>query len=243
MINPFHAEILQLIKQHAGTPTQHTFVDSYLGNEHPRYPINAPTLRRIAKSWMRDHKEMTPKQFSEMLTSLIEGESSTEKTMAGVLMDYATADQRAFDPKCFDPWLDHLVGWAEVDAVCSGDFTRLQIPLDWKKWKPLLEKLSKSKNIHKRRASLVFLCAPIRHSSEIGMAHTALENIDRLKHEREILITKAVSWLLRSMINQHKKMVADYVKENKSSLPAIAVRETLVKLKTGKKTGKITLSR
>jgi hypothetical protein len=41
------------------------------------------------------------------------------------------------------------------------------------------------------------------------------------------------------MIKHHKKLVNDYVKANQDSLPRIAVRETMVKLKTGKKTGKI----
>src|SRR5687768_11387165 len=113
MINPFHQEILQLIKKNSGTPTQHTFEDSYLGNTHPRYPINAPAMRRIGKEWMRAHRDISAKQFSEMLTSLIEGKSSTEKVMAGILMDAATKVQRKFDPFLFDDWLNHLEGWAE----------------------------------------------------------------------------------------------------------------------------------
>jgi 3-methyladenine DNA glycosylase AlkD len=228
-----------LIKEHSGTPTQHTFLDSYLGNEHPRYPINAPTLRKIARDWMRAHKQIEADDFAAMLTSLVEGESSTEKIMAGVLMDYATKEQWRFDAKLFDNWLEHLVGWAEVDAVCTGKYTVHQIPVDWKKWKPLLVRFSKSKDIHKRRASLVLLCSPIRYSAEKDIAFIALENIDRVKHEKEILITKAVSWLLRSMIKKHKTLVAEYIRDNKSSLPPIAVRETMTKLKTGKKTPKV----
>lgn len=50
------------------------------------------------------------------------------------------------------------------------------------------------------------------------------------------MITKAVSWLLRSMIRHYKQEVSDYVDANINTLPKIAVRETLVKLKTGKKT-------
>jgi len=236
MIDPYHSEILQLIQNNSGTPTKHTFLDSYLGNDHPRYPINAPKLRSIAKTWMREHRELPVSAFSDMLTSLIKGKSATEKTMAGILMDYATADQRNFDPKLFDIWLDHLIGWAEVDAVCTGDYTIKQILLNWKKWKPLLLKFSKDKNIHKRRASLVLLCSPVSRVADAGMTEVALHNIEKLKSEKEVLITKAISWLLRSMVRHYKKTVSDYIKENKSTLPSIAVRETLTKLKTGKKT-------
>jgi 3-methyladenine DNA glycosylase AlkD len=237
MINLFHREILQSIKERSGTPTQHTFQDSYLGNSHPRYPINAPALRTIAKEWMKKHRDIPVQDFASLLTSLIEGESSTEKFMAGIMMDYATQEQRQFHPKLFDHWLNHLIGWAEVDAVCTGVYTIHQLPADWKRWSVLLGRFSKSKNIHKRRASLVMLCSPLRHSDDEQLALAALQNVERLKHEKEVLITKAISWVLRSMIGRHKKLVAQYVKENKESLPPIAIRETLTKLKTGKKTG------
>jgi 3-methyladenine DNA glycosylase AlkD len=64
----------------------------------------------------------------------------------------------------------------------------------------------------------------------------ALENVTELKSEKAVLITKAISWVLRSMVKHHKTLVTQYVKENKDTLPAIAVRETLIVLKTGKKT-------
>jgi 3-methyladenine DNA glycosylase AlkD len=236
MINPFHHEILQLIKENSGTAIRHTFSDSYLGNTRPRYPINAPTLRKIAKGWMREHRDLSADNFSDMITSLIYGKSSTEKCMAGIVMDYATASQRKFDIKVFELWLDQLEGWAEVDAVCTGEYTIHEIPLNWKKWKRLLNEFAKSDNINKRRASIVLLCSPLRHSKDKELAQLALNNVDRLKNEKHILITKAVSWVLRSMIKHHKQIVSEYLEDNQKTLPAIAVRETRVKLRTGKKT-------
>jgi 3-methyladenine DNA glycosylase AlkD len=239
MENAYHQEILKLIKTHAGIATQHTFSDSYLGNTHPRYPISAPVLRKIAKEWMRDHRELTSEQVAELLTSLIEGESSTEKNMAGILLDATKKEQRKFDLHLFDRWLDHLIGWAEVDAVCTGPYTITEIPSDIKQWKKQLTAFSKSDNIQKRRASVVLLCSPLSRNANDELAEIALKNVDRLKSEKDVLITRAISWILRSMIKHHKKLVSDYVKENHDSLPRIAVRETMVKLKTGKKTGKI----
>ena len=235
MINALHREILKLIQKHSGKPTQHTFLDSYFGNDHKRYPISAPTLRVIAKDWMRAHRELTPDEFSAMLTSLIKGESSTEKVMAGILMGYSPKEQRKFNPELFDLWLDHLVGWAEVDAVCTGDFSITQLPSEWTKWKKLVIKLSKDPNINKRRASLVLFCSPLSRVKDDRMAEVAFKITDRLKSEKEVLITKAISWLLRSMIKHYRESVSAYLIENREKLPKIAVRETTVKLKTGKK--------
>lgn len=236
MKNRFHEQILHLIKDNSGEATQHTFLDTYLGSDHPRYAISMPALRKIAQTWMREHRHLTAEDLSGLLTTLIEGRSFTEKVMAGIMMDYATAEQRKFAPKLFDHWLDHLVGWAEVDSVCTGKYTSHQIPADWKNWKKILKRFSKSKNIHKRRASLVLLCSPLRHVNNEELALAALENVTTLKSEKAVLITKAISWVLRSMVKHHKKLVAHYVKENMDTLPPIAVRETMTVLKTGKKT-------
>jgi 3-methyladenine DNA glycosylase AlkD len=234
--NRYHAALLASIKKKSGKATQHTFNDSYLGNSHPRYAINSPILRQIAKSWMSEHKSLLTNELVEVLTTLIQAPSSTEKCLAGIMMDYATKDQRTFDPIIFDSWLNHLIGWAEVDTVCTGKYTVHEIPSQWSRWKRILIHFSKDKNIQKKRASLVLLCAPLRKNENTEIAVTALAIIKRLMHEREVLVTKAISWLLRSMIKHHKSLVNQFVEENKTSLPAIAVREVMTVLKTGKKT-------
>jgi 3-methyladenine DNA glycosylase AlkD len=236
-LHPCHTEILTEIIRKSGKATQHTFLENYLGNKHPRYPVSAPVLRRIAKDWAARHQALTAGEFCEVVSSFIHGKSFTEKCMGGILLDYARSQQRKFDISVFDQWLEQLEGWAEVDSLCTGKFQLLEIPANFIKWKPLLVRLSKSREITKRRASLVLLCSPISHCEKNEVAAVALSNINRLRHEREILITKAISWLLRSMIKHHRQKVEDYIEANRESLPAIAVRETLVKLRTGKKGG------
>ncbi|NOT74382.1 MAG: DNA alkylation repair protein [Cyclobacteriaceae bacterium] len=237
-----HDEILKLIRKNSGKPTQHTFLDSYLGNSHPRYPINAPTLRKISKDWMKAHRDLSTENFQKLLLSLVKGKSSTEKVMVGALLDDSTLEQRRFNPEVFDQFLDHLEGWAEVDSVCTGAYTKTEIPRDWKHWKKLLTQFSKSKNIQKRRASLVFLCSPIRIEKNAELLRIALKNIDKLKAEKEILITKAISWLLRSAVTKHSEEIREYLLFNKETLPKIAVRETIAKLETGRKTKKLRMS-
>lgn len=187
---------------------------------------------------MHEHRDLTAKNLGSLLTSLAKGESSTEKCMVGILLDYSTADQRKFDPLLFDKWLDYLIGWAEVDSVCTANYTVTEIPLQWNVWKPLLTKLSASKNINKRRASLVLLCSPLRKIHDSRLADQAFKIVEKLKHENDILITKAISWVLRSMVNHYRKDLTAYLKENADTLPKIAVRETRVKLETGVKNKK-----
>jgi 3-methyladenine DNA glycosylase AlkD len=236
MKDNFHSELLKLIQANSGKGTQHTFNDNYLGTSNPRYAITAPVLRTIAKEWMHDHKHLTADEVCQLLTSLVEGPSSTEKIFAGILLDNATKEQRLFNPEIFNQWLDHLEGWAEVDALCTGNYTITHIVPQWNRWEAILDQLSTSENINKRRASLVFFCSPLRHLSDEKLRQAAFKNLDRLKGEKSRLITKAISWVLRSMVKHHRHALEEYLSQNASTLPKIAIRETLVKLKTGKKT-------
>jgi len=234
-IQALHATLLAEIIKKSGKPTQHTFLDNYLGNTHPRYPISMPHLRGVIKTWIQS-SPLTPKEFQAVLTSLIKAPSSTEKMTAGILLDYANKEQINFDPKNFDRWLNHLQGWVEVDSLCYGHFKVDQVLENWSQWKKLLISLNKSKNINKRRASLVLLCKPLTRSDDKGLQVLAFQLIEYLKSEKEILITKAISWILRSMVKLHRNELKKYLTKNKQTLPAIAVRETFAKLQTGKKT-------
>jgi 3-methyladenine DNA glycosylase AlkD len=109
----------------------------------------------------------------------------------------------------------------------------------WKDWKSLLVSFSKSGNVHKRRASLVLLTRPLRESDDPRLARQAFANLDRLKSEKDILVTKAVSWLLRALIKYHQQEVETYLRDNADCLPKIALRETRNKLKSGRKSGKL----
>src|SRR5687768_8131150 len=140
MKNQFHEEILKRIKENSGKPIQDAFLNSYMGNDHVSYPIAIPALRVIAKEWMRSHRNLNASEFAEVLTSLIKSKSSTEKIMAGILMGYSAKPQRTFDPGILDEWLDHIEGWAEVDALCTGDFPITELPANWTKWKKLIIK-------------------------------------------------------------------------------------------------------
>ena len=77
------------------------------------------------------------------------------------------------------------------------------------------------------------LTKPLRESADLRLARLAFANIGKLKSDKDILITSAVSWLLRALIKNHRQEVEDYLKDNSDSLPKIALRETRNKLKSG----------
>lgn len=234
-MNKHHQEILEEIKKQAGKGTKHSGKDSYLGSGHIYYSLSNPVRREIIRGWVKTHKDITLREFTNLLNSLYKGKSYEEKTTAGMLLSYYPKSRKQLDPHLVNGWLDQLVGWAEVDTTCQSNFTADELLKDWSIWKSLIEKLSKDKNINKRRVSLVLLTGVVSRSDDKRLSDLAFQLIDRLRSEKDVLITKAVSWLLRDLTKLHCQQVEKYLKENEDTLPKIAIRETRQKLLTGRK--------
>jgi 3-methyladenine DNA glycosylase AlkD len=204
----------------------------------PSNATNVPQLRTAAKNWAKQNGTIPVKDAESIISTLIRDQNSMKKCMAGILLGYLPAQRKALDPRLYDQWLDHTVGWAAVDAVCYANFKADEILEDFPAWEALLKNLVKSENPNKRRGALVLLTKPLTQSADSRLGRLAFHLIDNTKHEKDILLTKAISWLMRSLIKLHKKELETYLKANKDTLPAIALRETANKLRTGRKSGK-----
>ncbi len=212
--------------------------DPYVGTTKTCYLIKTTVFRHMVKDWLLRHPELTPVDFRQLLASLSQGTTSNEFWLIGELLQLAPRWRATCGPRQVASWLDHAQGWAEVDSICQSKFTAQDLLADWKTWKSELIALAKSKNVHQRRASLVLLTGPVKESAEARLAGLAFANIGRLQHERDILITKAISWLLRNLIKHHRQEVETYLTEHTDSLSPIAIRETQNKLRTGVKSGR-----
>jgi 3-methyladenine DNA glycosylase AlkD len=230
----YRQEILSQLKANQGQPSTF-FGENYSGNIDPSLHIPTPILRKIAQKFVESHKDLSLSKLIALLDSLYQGTYDDEKQMGGKLLQYYPQLREGVEPEKFNEWLDGLKGWCQVDSLCQSVFTAQEMLGNWDKWRKILIEFSKDKNINKRRASLVLLTGPVRQSTEEKLSQLAFEIIDSLKSEKDPLVTKAISWLLREMIKHYGGEVAAYLKENKESLPKIAVRETKRKLETGRK--------
>jgi 3-methyladenine DNA glycosylase AlkD len=230
-----HKEILNLIQKNSSKPASDFNINNYLGSKAKYYSIKTLVKRKLIKDWARNNKNIQFSEFIDLLNSLNCGESFQEKSSVAELLTCFKKYRQSLDPFMLDKWLNNLSGWAEIDTLCQSTFEPEELLSKWQEWQKLLKAFVNSKNISKRRASLVLLTKAVRKSKDERLKNFAFKNIKKLQHEKDILITKAVSWLLRSLVKNHKEGVSSYLKENKELLPKIAYRETFSKLKTGKK--------
>ncbi len=230
----YHQELVDAIKQASKDSTPRTG-DGYIGTRKPVYPLSMPATRQVVREWIARHPDLAADEYAELLNSLAQGETSNEVGLIGDFLLLLPHLRRTLDPACLNLWLDHTEGWGEVDSICQNKFKADEILSRWGEWKKLLTAFAKSPNVHKRRASLVLLTMNVRKSDDPRLSALAFANIERLKSEKDILITKAVSWLLRDLTYLHRAEVEAYLAENEASLPRVAIRETRVKLATGRK--------
>ncbi len=237
--NRNHSGLLHQLKLRAGQMPKSDIekLQRYIGSNKACYAIGAKAERQIVKTWVSTHPKLTSSDYLELLESLYRGESVNEISIAGGLLKALPDVRKIVEPERVDGWLDNLRGWGEVDSLCQSKFSANEVLTNWTAWKRLLDKLASDGNINKKRASLVLLTKPVRDSADKRLATQAFSNIEKLKYHREILVTKAVSWLLRDLTKHHKQKVQEYLNRNEESLPKIAIRETKTKILTGKKTG------
>lgn len=215
------------------------WVQKYLGSDKPTKCIKTGVIIGLAKKIVKENN-FDSKSLTDLLNNLYSKAKTYEEiALAASLISVSPKLKREINPEKLDKWLTATCGWAECDVLCQSNFPAEAMLPNWNIWKKLLIKFSKDKNIQKRRASLVLLTKAVRTSPDARFSNLAFKNIERLKGEKEILITKAVSWILRSLIKNNKEEVTNYLKVNKDTLPKITVREVECKLLTGRKTKRI----
>jgi 3-methyladenine DNA glycosylase AlkD len=229
------AVLRQQLIDHAPQSTSEIAQTQYTGSGRLHYGVPQPIKHQIVKAWAAANKDRVSfGHWGAILDALYQSDSVDERILAGMLLAHFKAYRERLPLHTLERWLGQLEGWVEVDSTCQSSYSEKEMLTNWEAWQAFLRQINKDDNINKRRASLVLLVKPIR-GTDPRIPELALELVDSLKHERDKLITKAVSWVLREGVKNHREMIAAYIETNKTDLPALVVREVTRKLETGRK--------
>ena len=232
--NPHHLQLIKIFKENQTIQENNDWVKKYLGTSKKFYNLKAGVRIKAVKEYLKS-QDFSFVDLEDLLISLSYSLSAEEIFTISQILTMYPKFRHQLDPRLLETLLARVEGWAETDTICQMCFTADDLLENWPAWKKALIQFTKDPNIHKRRASLVLLTKPTRQSDDSRLSDLAFAITDKLKGEKEILITKAVSWILRSLIKHHKQEVADYLITNENTLPRIAIREVKSKLLTGKK--------
>jgi len=235
--NQTHLKIIKEIKETKSRSDcqEIQWVQKYLGTDKTYHGFSSKQMVDLAKKIITENN-LSNRETLELINSLYrEGISYTEIALAAIILSQSKNILQNFDPKNLDNWLNYTKGWAENDVLCQSNFSSDILLSNWEKWSKILKQFNQDSNINKRRASIVLLTKSLRQSNDPRFSKLLFQNIDHLKSEKDILITKAVSWGLRALVKFHKDEVLEYLNKNQDSLPKIAYREAFTKATTGRK--------
>ena len=230
-----HAHIVTALTAAAGTANRDQATDSYTGSTHLFYAVPVPTRRQIVRLLLRAHPHQSPHEWLSLADQLFRGASHEEKTMGAMILQYHRAARVRVTRRQLRRWLAELVGWAEVDALCYNIFTAEELLADWEHWEQFLCTCRRSRNTNVRRAALVLLCGPVTRSSDARLHACAFGLVKSLSSESALLITKAISWLLRCQVDTQKDAVRTFMSMHSDDVPRFVMREVTRKIVTGKK--------
>lgn len=234
--NPIHLQILDFIKN--SKFSENDWVQHYLGSNKKTFEVKSLDIKNFSKKIIEENN-FDQVKLVDLLNSLYQNATTfNELAIAASILGSKREFCKNLDPKLLDNWLNYTHGWAEDDVLCQSNFTSDILLSNWSTWSKILKEFNKSQNINKRRASLVLLTKSLSQSDDPRLSKLAFENIEKLKGETDILITKAVSWALRALVKFHQPEVLDYLEKNQNSLPKIAYREAFSKALTGRKYNK-----
>ncbi|MEO0447229.1 MAG: DNA alkylation repair protein [Verrucomicrobiota bacterium] len=195
------------------------------GSRRRHNGLSNPTMRGFVKEWKKRHPSLSYEDWQQTLDHLYHGPSIEEACLAGFLLETSPRLRQQLPLPTLDRWINCLEGWREIDTTCQSTFSDSEYLARWEHWEPLLKDFAYRSTISHRRASLVLLIKALRHTKDDRLLTLTLININQLREEKDKLITKAISWALRSAINQFGDEVSSYVHDHRDQLPSVAVRE------------------
>jgi 3-methyladenine DNA glycosylase AlkD len=229
--------LLWQIKQNVDPdPRYHQGMRRAVPTEHTLYGVRVPRLRKIAQEWQRSHQKATPDELLALVDALWGRDSREERLMAIYLLTRFKRLIPALEWAHFDRWRQRIDNWEESDGLAQW------VLAPWILDDPgarlsHLQDIVGDESVWSRRLALVATVPINRGRTGLTIADLTLEMIDRVKEEREVMVTKAVSWALRGMAKNHPKRTAAYLEDNRHVLHPHVVREVESKLRTGLKSG------
>ncbi len=198
--------------------------------------VRAPAMRELIKKWWQKIKEWSPEELIDFTKKLVDTKVFEANQIAYELLwknKNALKQLHLADLEYLGKNMDN---WATTDAFCimvSGwTWRNNQISdKDVQKW------LNSENRWWKRTAvvSTVSLNRVARGGT--GDTKRTLMICEKVVHDRDDMIIKALSWALRELSKRDKPAVQQFMEKYDSQLAGRVRREVYTKLETGRKNG------
>ncbi len=194
------------------------------------YGIRTLIVRRIAKRYFEQIKQLDKKQIFVLSQELLKSGYSEEATIAIQWVSGLADRFELVDFATFATWLNKYIdNWGKTDDFCLHIIQPMmvkypQVIADVKSW-------AHSGNMWLRRASAVsFITTAKGFYVTKHDLNDIFEVAQILLQDKEDLVQKAYGWMLKAASVNHQQEVFEFVIKHKDKIPRTALRYAIEKM-------------
>jgi len=174
------------------------------------YGLSSPEYYKIIKKYKHQFKELGTKDILKLAGLFYKSKISEQVYTANYILSLRSDIFTPNNLNFLDKSLEYFDNWGVIDDFSIHVMQPILIKYP-KHTMNLLRKWNKSKNLWKRRVSVVVFTRKIGESGKF--TKEALELCNRLLDDKEDLVQKGVGWALKDNMRGNKRLVFDFVKK------------------------------
>ncbi len=182
----------------------------YKNNGYQGFGLDLKDLKLLIKKYKDKTKNFSDQQLLDLVLDLFKLKKEESIYLGIELLRKRIRKFDNLDFKYIEKLGDYLFSWSTVDKFCSNILQELLIKFE-KQTLGLLKKWNKSRNLWKRRASVVAFANKLGKSNKF--TDFALNLCKNLVFDKQDLVKKGVGWCLKELMLADKQKVFCFVKD------------------------------
>lgn len=233
------ATLLQAEVAARGTPTRAAGAKAYMRSDLDFTGTTVPDLRRIARAWLRAHKDLDANALRAVADALWAPTLFESRLLATILLQQRSDLVRTTDL----PWLEGLLracrAWALLDNLAPYAVADLLARSPALR-KTTLSRWSRDDDFWMRRTALLTMHRDLARGDGdwalwTRLAATHLEDQPRWRRnppttEERFFIRKALGWVLRDRTRTRPQDTVAFVRQHQEHLSGLTLREATRRL-------------
>ncbi len=191
----------------AGDPERARQMAAYLRGQFPFYGVTSTERRQLTRPILKAHAQADLRELWAHPQREVHYCACEHAEMHGASL----------------PTLESLITtkswWDTVDTLASHSVGKLV--LKHPELHETMDAWSQADNMWLRRTSLIYQLSYKNQTDEARL----FRNVERLAHEQEFFIRKAIGWALRQYARVAPEAVSDFLRKNKHQLSGLSWRE------------------
>lgn len=232
-INRTADEVIARLREHTNVERQNA-TQNYFPSVQENLGVYAADIRRIVRDLRKRTKDENAETVFKLTVAIIKRNTLEGRQAAFEIFAGHKAAMASLNLKRLETLGRGIDNWASVDGFACGlsgiAWRKGQITdADIKRW-------ARSNDPWWRRAAVVST-VPLNLASRGGSGDSkrTIMLCEMAVGDDHVMVHKALSWALRSLVDIDRKAVSDFLKRHEAKLPALVKREVTRKLTTGKK--------